>query len=399
MAGRLDELYDWLAPDPNRQYSSYLPLSWDPRSNVVGKDQQFAMPGAVREGLTGILDLAKSTETGKLTGPALTSLLAGSGITGGLLGEAGALGSAPIRAYHGSPHSFERFDPSKIGTGEGAQAYGHGFYFAEKEGTARSYRDALSEPTPRFVSQDNRTFDVSNAPTGLYDLRGPSYSNTPYETLVRNAADRLDYANAVRNPRIREAETRKAQALVDWLKENPGVNYSLKPDVGHMYEVNIHADPKSFLNYDRPLSEQGDVGAAAMRVRQELARRDYEGRGLSPELTAEYLANAAKHDLSGQNIINTIKNNRLSAEGSEMLRQQGITGVRYLDQMSRGAGQGSSNYVVFPTQEEIIEILRKYGLSVPSPVAPSGGATPVRTPGLLGDVEDQRGLLTSQKVY
>jgi GNAT superfamily N-acetyltransferase len=31
-----------------------------------------------------------------------------------------------ITAYHGSPHDFDRFDMGKIGTGEGAQAYGHG---------------------------------------------------------------------------------------------------------------------------------------------------------------------------------------------------------------------------------------------------------------------------------
>ena len=30
-----------------------------------------------------------------------------------------------------------------IGTGEGAQAYGHGLYFAEREGTAKAYRDNL----------------------------------------------------------------------------------------------------------------------------------------------------------------------------------------------------------------------------------------------------------------
>lgn len=47
-----------------------------------------------------------------------------------------------IIAYHGSPHSFDKFDLSKIGTGEGAQAYGHGLYFAESEPVARSYRDA-----------------------------------------------------------------------------------------------------------------------------------------------------------------------------------------------------------------------------------------------------------------
>lgn len=42
-------------------------------------------------------------------------------------------------AFHGSPHDFDRFDASKIGTGEGAQAYGHGLYFAEDSRVAESY--------------------------------------------------------------------------------------------------------------------------------------------------------------------------------------------------------------------------------------------------------------------
>ncbi len=50
-----------------------------------------------------------------------------------------------IDAYHGSPHEFEQFDSSKIGTGEGAQAFGHGLYFAGREGTAIVYRDRLSQ--------------------------------------------------------------------------------------------------------------------------------------------------------------------------------------------------------------------------------------------------------------
>ena len=42
---------------------------------------------------------------------------------------AGELGFAPagITAYHGTPHTIQgKFDISKVGTGEGAQAYGHG---------------------------------------------------------------------------------------------------------------------------------------------------------------------------------------------------------------------------------------------------------------------------------
>src|SRR5687767_3158774 len=36
-----------------------------------------------------------------------------------------------MTVFHGSPHKFDKFDMSKVGTGEGAQAYGHGLYFAE----------------------------------------------------------------------------------------------------------------------------------------------------------------------------------------------------------------------------------------------------------------------------
>ena len=45
----------------------------------------------------------------------------------------GPLGLAPMgwTAYHGSPHKFDKFQLDKIGTGEGAQAYGHGLYFAD----------------------------------------------------------------------------------------------------------------------------------------------------------------------------------------------------------------------------------------------------------------------------
>lgn len=47
-------------------------------------------------------------------------------------------------AWHGSPHQFDRFDLTKIGTGEGAQAYGWGLYFAGKKEIAKFYRDKLS---------------------------------------------------------------------------------------------------------------------------------------------------------------------------------------------------------------------------------------------------------------
>jgi hypothetical protein len=46
------------------------------------------------------------------------------------------------------------------------------------------------------------------------------------------------------------------------------------------------------------------------------------------------------------------------------LNKSGIPGIRYLDQGSRGAGEGSRNYVAF--DPKMIEILKKYGLLVPA---------------------------------
>ena len=74
-----------------------------------------------------------------------------------------------ITAYHGSPHEFDEFDTSKIGTGEGAQAYGHGLYFAESEPVAKQYRERLGKTqetsgetiADQFVIQPNFYKDIS----------------------------------------------------------------------------------------------------------------------------------------------------------------------------------------------------------------------------------------------
>lgn len=46
----------------------------------------------------------------------------------------------PIRAYHGSPHSFNAFDPDAIGSGTGRNIHGTGFYFSTEPGVASRYR-------------------------------------------------------------------------------------------------------------------------------------------------------------------------------------------------------------------------------------------------------------------
>ena len=46
---------------------------------------------------------------------------------------------------------------------------------------------------------------------------------------------------------------------------------------------------------------------------------------------------------------------------SQALQEAGIPGIKYLDQGSRSAGEGSHNYVVFDTNS--MNIIRRYGLA------------------------------------
>jgi hypothetical protein len=51
--------------------------------------------------------------------------------------------------WHGSPHTFDKLDISKVGKGSGHQNYGHGLYFSENPEVAKSYSEipaTWSEP-------------------------------------------------------------------------------------------------------------------------------------------------------------------------------------------------------------------------------------------------------------
>ena len=56
-----------------------------------------------------------------------------------------------IKTYHGSQVSFDKFDHSFMGSGEGAQAYGWGTYVSEVEGIAKAYakQNAAKHGMPR----------------------------------------------------------------------------------------------------------------------------------------------------------------------------------------------------------------------------------------------------------
>ncbi len=234
------------------------------------------------------------------------------------LGAALASDRPSFTAYHGSPHDFDKFDMSKIGSGEGAQAYGHGLYFADSENVAKAYRDQLSPDHNQYFAN-------------LYKV---NYGDGAAKAARQHG--REDIATYI-----------EAQARGD--VKAPG----------HMYQVRINADPNAFLDWDKPLSQQSEA-----------VRKTFSGLPISDNLhgpakrTAEALKSGAYDDrMDGASLLAVLGGHRNAESATQSLREAGIPGIKYLDQGSRTAGEGSRNYVVF--DDSLIEILKKYGLLAP----------------------------------
>jgi hypothetical protein len=326
---------------------------------------------AAREGVAGTLGTlgdvawAAGPVIGATAGTALKAAgrAAGPEKVGSTLAD---LGKPGIKAYHGSPHSFDRFDMSKIGTGEGAQAYGHGLYFAEKEGVARSYRDALSNYT------------VNGKPV---DYNDGSDLASSWFTAFNDRKKAADYLQGQIDNPPKSLQNFRSPEEIDTMKKAVSLLQSDAPiqmtkPSGSMYEVRINADPADMLDWDKPLMNQPET------IRRKL--------GWTPEAENAYKS-AQQNDTDAllaalEGNPNSYKETKmpipaglppLSATGADIVKggsifdrasdavksrallEKGIPGIKYLDGGSRTAGEGSRNYVVF--DDKLVEILRKYG--------------------------------------
>jgi hypothetical protein len=239
-----------------------------------------------------------------------------------------------IKGFHGSPHDFDRFDSSKIGTGEGAQAYGHGLYIAESEGVAKAYRDNLSAPKIDGVP----VAEISGA-------RAKSADDAFLASILAHEKT-LDGARFRLNRLDRLDLMERLDELVAAGRIEPG---------GKMYEVNINADPDDFLDWDKPIDANSpqsirDALNKVANSRPEIKDKLRQQVGQPGAMFYSVLNDAARTG-------DLVKN---QTAATEALKQAGVPGIKYLDRGSRAAGDGSRNYVVF--DDRLIDIVRKYGI-------------------------------------
>jgi hypothetical protein len=103
------------------------------------------------------------------------SLQAGMGMMGSRGTGGTPAGVLSANVYHGSPHLFDKFDMGKIGSGEGAQAYGHGLYFADNPAVAKVYGEATGKVQHKSTGE---VVDSRNVPIGKMTEYGPQTGHT-----------------------------------------------------------------------------------------------------------------------------------------------------------------------------------------------------------------------------
>jgi hypothetical protein len=248
-----------------------------------------------------------------------------------------AASQAGAFAYHGSPHTFYRFDSRKMGTGEGAQAYGLGTYLAEAPGVAKGYRDKLNDPIINRVQAD------------LYEIAGePQWAIKAFDDTGKVIPKVSGY---LAPDEIAKYYGDEVAELV--LGSKYGGDFkNLAIQEGSFYKVDL-PDPMiaRMLDWDKPLNQQSP------EIQASFAELSRAGVANPMELTG-----GEAYKRMREAAIQKGKKEPAAAKEMQMvqkLRQAGIPGVRYLDGDSRAAGAGTSNFVVFPGEEQNLRILER----------------------------------------
>ncbi|NWF45362.1 hypothetical protein F3K02_08890 [Hydrogenophaga sp. D2P1] len=235
------------------------------------------------------------------------------------------------RAYHGTPHRFERFTTDAIGTGEGAQAYGWGLYFASKKEIAEHYRKGLSykQIVKEFRDEmpDDADFDEA---LDAADTMSPQRARV-IRALAADDWLGFDYPAQAITAAFKELDAYDAsQELQD----------AVKGAQGQLYEAEIPEDTEMLL-WDKPLSEQ------PKKVLEALKQLAVDGADYYQTL-AEMMQPMEAGNTTGQAVYMAMQRESGSDKNaSRELRSAGIRGIKYLDGVSRDKGDGSFNYVVF----------------------------------------------------
>jgi hypothetical protein len=280
--------------------------------------------------------------------------------------------------FHGTPHKFTKFDAKKIGTGEGNQSFGHGLYVAQNPSVAKDYQFIDAKIDPNVVKYkgksleslyesaqkaQDRAYRMPNGPAKQKAIDSANAELGMWESMMTRNHPKKVIEQAIDPESGWDAQANFARSLD--LSKFSGVD--MNP--GNLYKIDLPDEAIArMLDWEKPLNKQPQV------VRDSLSKLGIavDDRKLSEfddallgALAGTGSSSIPKQPMNqmGQEIYRSLGAPQVAAQ---RLREAGIPGIRYLDQGSRGQGQGTSNFVVFPGEEELLRILERNGVPIQS---------------------------------
>ena len=251
--------------------------------------------------------------------------------------------------WHGTPYrgiENEGFSLHAIGTGEGAQAYGWGIYFAGDREISEAYRRKLS-PVESVISfpefDESVTFIETNEGwvseedggvlEGMEAAAADILEHGDIEEVRQNLAEALedDFDRIQVHRSSNEYDVDDVQEALD-LIDRGGIKIETRN--GQLYSADI-PENDVLLDYDSPLSEQPEAVKAALE------------KAFAEQDKAETFAEMQEEGARGEDFYNALAEDDGPQAASELLLKHGIPGLRYLDGNSRADGEGNHNFVIW----------------------------------------------------
>lgn len=302
-----------------------------------------------------------------------------------------------IKTYHGSQASFDKFDHSFMGSGEGAQAYGWGTYVSEVEGIAkayakqntakrnteytvakRAYEDAETEykNLTNYIADSELNISMYNIPSlennkkklAMYKEKGIQHWVEVYEQRV----ERGEKSIKEERERIEEYKLKQKEAY-RLMEETKKKLDSLEKPKRNLYSVDIPDDTgDNYIGWDEPLTEK--MYDAEIKILESVGYKvnsmNEYGTLLDNTKNGGTLMIPSRENQTGGSFYKGMAEKLGSQKAASLaLKDLGFVGVKVIaDRTTGGNKEGNMNYVIFDENNAQITNHTKFSLRLKSAI-------------------------------
>lgn len=240
-----------------------------------------------------------------------------------------------IRTYHGTGASFDKFDFSHMGEGEGSQAFGWGGYVTNSKDIAEDYTRRAK------IRKDNGGFEfVTDMSANNKDMVR-QYINKHKDVNKGLDAMRKDLSSALEMFPDDDDLKELSNILA---KKNEEI--AVPDNIAYLYDVDIPDDNGDYLDWDAPLTDKQKNTIIKELRRLKIDFADFKKRGFS--FDGSFGGNAYDFLMYALRKTKKWKDVDASRAVSKFLSSIGFTGIKYkAGTIFGGAKEGDTNYVIF----------------------------------------------------